>query len=143
MKAAIGKEQELQLQRELSAATNASTGSLGKLKIALISTGIGAIVVVIGLLIAAFLSTQRGADAVTRTLEPLKAILSSLIGVFQDLSTDIVDAFKNPQQALKDLGKAILDNIVNRFTAVGVILDGIANRDFSKITNGLVQMTLE
>jgi len=124
-----------------TAATNASTGSLGKLKIALISTGIGAIVVVIGLLIAAFLSTQRGADALTRRLEPLKAIFQGIIGVVQNLATDIVDAFKNPQQALKDLGKAILDNIVNRFTAVGVILDGIANRDFSKITNGLVQMT--
>lgn len=124
-----------------TAATNASTGALGKLKIALISTGIGAIVVVIGLLIAAFLSTQRGADALTRRLEPLKAMFQGIIGVVQDLATDIVDAFKNPQQALKDLGKAILDNIVNRFTAVGVILDGIANRDFSKITNGLVQMT--
>jgi hypothetical protein len=122
-------------------ATNASTKSLGVLKLALIATGIGAIVIAVGLLAAAFLSTQRGADALTRTLEPLKAMFQGIIGVVQDLATDIVDAFKNPQQALKDLGKAILDNIVNRFTAVGVILDGIANRDFSKITNGLVQMT--
>jgi hypothetical protein len=122
-------------------ATNASVRSLGVLKLALIATGIGAIVVAVGLLAAAFFSTQRGADALTRTLEPLKAMFQGIIGVVQDLATDIVDAFKNPQQALKDLGKAILDNIVNRFTAVGVILDGIANRDFSKITNGLVQMT--
>lgn len=122
-------------------ATNASVRSLGVLKLALIATGIGAIVIAVGLLAAAFLSTQRGADALTRTLEPLKAMFQGIIGVVQDLATDIVDAFKNPQQALKDLGKAILDNIVNRFTAVGVILDGIANRDFSKITNGLVQMT--
>ncbi len=122
-------------------ATDVATASTVKLKIALLSIGLGAILIAVGALAAAFLSTQRGADALTRTLEPLKAIFSSIWGVVQNLATDIVDAFKNPQQALKDLGKAILDNIVNRFTAVGVILDGIANRDFSKITNGLVQMT--
>ena len=32
-----------------------------------------------------------------------------------DLGEKIISAFENPQQALKDFGQAILDNIVNRF----------------------------
>ena len=105
-------------QNAATAATGNTSKSLRVLRIALISTGIGAIVVALGTLIAAFLSTQRGTDALTRALAPLKATLQVIIGVVQDLATDVVDAFKNPQKAIKDLGKLILDNIINRFTAI-------------------------
>lgn len=123
--------------------TTAATGGLSKamnfLKIALISTGIGAIVVALGLLVAGFLSTQRGADAVTRVLEPLKAIMSSLWGVVQDLGTAMVDAFKNPQQILKNLAEGVLQNVINRFTAIAEIVKGIINLDFKQVANGAVQ----
>lgn len=121
-------------------ATDVATASTVKLKIALLSIGLGAILIAVGALAAAFLSTQRGADALTRTLEPLKAIFSSIWGVVQDLSFGIADAFNNPVAALKTLGKLLVDQILNRFKSIGVILDGIANRDFSKITNGFAQM---
>jgi len=51
-------------------ATDVATASTVKLKIALLSIGLGAILIAVGALAAAFLSTQRGADALTRTLEP-------------------------------------------------------------------------
>lgn len=105
-------------QNAATSATSKTSKSLRVLRVALISTGIGAIVVAVGSLVAAFLSTQRGADALNRALAPLKATMQVLLGVLQDIATDIVDAFENPQQALKDLGQLILDNIINRFTAI-------------------------
>lgn len=117
--------------------TTAATGGLSKamnfLKIALISTGIGAIVVALGLLVAGFLSTQRGADAVTRVLEPLKAIMSSLWGVVQNLGTALVDAFTNPQKALSAVGDVIENQISKRIQAVKDLFMSIINLDFKSV----------
>jgi hypothetical protein len=79
-------------------------------RVALISTGIGAIVVALGGLIAAFASTQRGIDAVTSVTRPLKAVFDTLIGVSQQLGFILVDLFTKPQQAIKDL-KDLASNI--------------------------------
>lgn len=110
-------------------ATKASVKSLNLLKIALIGTGIGAIVVALGALVSAFLSTQRGADALNKVMRPLGAIFDRVIGLVQDLSFFLVDklkaAFNDPVKALKDLGNAILENVINRFKAVSVLGNAI------------------
>ena len=118
----------------LAAANANATKSIGMttaatkaFRAALISTGIGAIVVAIGSLAAAFFSTQRGADALNKVLKPLQSVLARIWGLVQDLSHDIVDAFDNPKQAVKDLGQAILDNIVNRFTAIPLVFEGVVD----------------
>ena len=72
-----------------TAATTRGSKALRLFKIALISTGIGAIIVIIGSLVAAFLSTQKGIDAVNRVLAPLKGGVQGLISVFQELSHNI------------------------------------------------------
>ena len=72
-----------------AAATTRGSKALRLFKIALISTGIGAIIVIIGSLVAAFLSTQKGIDAVNRVLAPLKGGVQGLISVFQELSHNI------------------------------------------------------
>ena len=78
------------------------------LRIALISTGIGAIVVALGTLITAFNSTQKGADAVSKALAPIKGAFEGIIGVIQNISLNI----------FSQLG--------DRFTIVsGCILNGI------------------
>jgi hypothetical protein len=109
----------------VSGATTAATRSTGLLsgamrilRVALISTGIGAIVVALGALAAALFTTQRGTDALNKVLTPLKVILQTLLGVLQDVGFAIVDAFKNPQQAVKDLFEVIKENIFNRLKAI-------------------------
>jgi hypothetical protein len=127
-----------------SAATTASGGlsnALRILKVALISTGIGAIAVALGTLAAGFLSTQRGADAVSKVLKPLQFALDRLWGLVQEFAVGIVDAFKNPQQAIKDLGQAILQNIINRFTAVGKIVRSILEGDWKALGDATIQLT--
>ncbi|KGO88088.1 hypothetical protein Q765_03270 [Flavobacterium rivuli WB 3.3-2 = DSM 21788] len=119
--------------------TNASSTSLKLLKIALISTGIGAIVVVLGSLIAFLATTQEGIDAITSVTRPLQAIFSSLLGVFQNVGKKLSGIFTDPKKALIDFGNLIKDNIVNRFMgmlelfpkigkAIGLLFSG----EFSK-----------
>ena len=116
----------------VSGATTAATRSTGLLsgamrilRVALISTGIGAIVVALGALAAALFTTQRGTDALNKVLTPLKILFQTLLGVAQDLGFKIIDAFKNPQQAIKDLSQLVLDNIVNRFKALPLLFGSI------------------
>lgn len=103
-------------------ATNGSVNSLKLFKIALISTGIGAIVVALGSLIGAFLSTQRGIDAVNKVLTPLKEVFATLVGFLQTKALAIFDQLKkaidNPKQAFQDLLDFVKTNVTNRFNGL-------------------------
>jgi len=122
----------------------ASTGRFSKalkiLKIALISTGIGAIVVALGGLIAAFASTQRGVDAFTKVLRPLKALFDVFIGFIQDTALSAFDRLKeaiaNPKEAVIALGTAIKENLINRFKALGVFGEGLAQIFSGELAEG-------
>lgn len=120
-------------------ATNAGSAALKIFRLALISTGIGAIVVALGSLIAFLSTTQAGIDAVTEVTRPLKAIFDSLLGLFQNVGQSLFDAFTNPKQALTSLYEFVKQNLINRFTAFGKILDGIVNLDFKKLSDGVLQ----
>lgn len=135
------------ITRRAETALDSKTKSLGRFKVALAATGIGAIIVLLGTLIQAFRSTQEGSDRLNRVLVPLKAIFSALWGVIQNVSLlmadKLVDAFNDPQQAIKDMGNAILQNIINRFKAVvdlggavGKILRGLGTMDFNLLRQG-------
>jgi len=133
-------------------ALSRSSKALRIFRAALIATGIGAIVVLIGSLVAAFLSTQRGMDAVNKVLRPLQALFQRFVGFLQNVALGAFDGLKNainnPVDALKRLGTAIKDNIINRFTALKVFAGAIqkifsgdfkgAAKDFG---NGVIQMT--
>lgn len=111
-------------------ATNVSSGALKLFKIALISTGIGAIVVALGALIGAFASTQRGADAISRALAPVKEVFAMLVGFLQTKALAIFDRLKeaisNPRQAFEDLLNFIKQNVINRFNGIKMFFDGWA-----------------
>jgi hypothetical protein len=94
-----------------SAATTASGGlskALRILKVALLSTPIGAIVAVIGTLIAAFASTQQGTDALNKVLKPLQFAFQRLIGVFQDVAIALSKLnFKEVWNQITGIGAAM------------------------------------
>lgn len=89
--------------------------SLGFFKVALMSTGIGAIVVALGSLITYLTQTQRGMDFVNKTFEAGKAILSilidriSLVGesIFKLVSGDFAGAWDALKKSVSDLGSEI------------------------------------
>lgn len=131
--------------RVLTSAKSAALGVRG-FAIALISTGIGAIVVGLGALVAAFISTERGSKAVQKQIERLRVIFDSLLGGLQDLSFKAVDLFKklfsDPQEALKELGGLIKTELLERFDALkqiapalGLIFSGKLRQGFAALAN--------
>jgi len=121
-------------------ATAASTLSIGAFTVALAATGIGLIVIALGSLIAYLTNTQSGIDKLNSVLEPLKAIFQTITSLASGLGSKLVSAFENPRKALSELGDFVKHNLINRFTAFAVILDGITNLDFKKIANGVIQV---
>ena len=109
---------------------NTTAGSLGKgfkgaaagvgffsralkiLKMVLISTGIGALVVALGSLIAYFTKTQRGADKVKKVMAGFKAILGVLVdrlssfgeGLFKIFTGDFKGGWDTLKKAFKGVG---------------------------------------
>ena len=106
-------------------ATGGFSGALKVLKFALISTGIGAIVVAFGSLISFLTQTKRGSEALSQAMSGLGAIVSVLTDRASALGEGIMEAFSNPKKALKDLGELIKSQIVNRFTAIPAMLTAV------------------
>lgn len=131
---------------QMSNATNKSATSLKILRGAVISTGIGALVVALGSLIAYFTSTQEGIDKVNKVLTPLKVLFQTLWGVVQNVGKALVEAFTNPKQLLLDLGKFMQEQIINRATAIidafkglGNILTGNFKEGFKQVGDAALQ----
>lgn len=120
-------------------ATTASSSALKLLRVALISTGIGAIVVLLGSLVAYLTTTQDGIGKITAITRPLQAVFQGLMGLLSNLGRTLIDTFSNPKKALEDLGNFVKNNLINRFKAFGVILEGIMDLDFKKVLNGTTQ----
>jgi len=113
-------------------------------KSALISTGIGALVVAAGALFAAFQRIQGVQDAFKAGSAALGTVLDKLSDIVAGLGQWLIAAFENPQQAIKDLWELIKDNIVNRFEgiidqarALGRTLKAAFTLDWDELTAGL------
>jgi hypothetical protein len=99
----------------LSAATGGSTKAMKIFRLALISTGIGAIVVAFGLLVTAILSTQAGMDKLNKILIPIGNVLQRIFGFVQDLGTgllamvsgDISGGFDKIKDSVNGLGEGL------------------------------------
>lgn len=109
-----------------SESAGALSGALRLLKVALISTGIGAIVVALGSLVAYFTKTQAGADKLRQFLEPLKTVFQVIMDTVAVLGGKIFYAFTNPKQAIKDLWEFIKSQFLNRLMGMVDIVKSMA-----------------
>ena len=144
--AAKGTETMTKAQKAAAITTNAVSGALKLLKIALISTGIGAIVVLLGSLVAYFSQTQKGIDTVNRVLTPLKEVFASLIGILQEVGEFLASLFT--ADGIKAFGQAIKDFVVSRielvskgFGAIGKFITGdfkAGMQDLKEISSQIV-----
>lgn len=119
--------------------TNTSSTALKLFRLALISTGIGAIVVLLGSLVSYLTTTQSGIDALTSVTRPLQAVFQGIMSVLNGLGKTLVDVFKDPKKAIADFAEFIKQNLINRFTALGDIIEGILTLDFDKVAESTVQ----
>ena len=99
----------------LSPAMKTATGATGGLstamkilRVALIKTGIGAIVVVLGSLIAYLTKTQKGVDALTKALKPLQMVFERIIGIAQRFGEGLADVLTGKYaEGFKKMGAAV------------------------------------
>lgn len=136
---AVASQQLAGGQKAAAQATNLGSTALKLFRVALISTGIGLIVVALGSLIAYLSTTQAGIDQVTKITKPLTVIFGRLFGIVQELGAGLFEAFSNPKQALSDLVDFIKNNVINRFKSLAVIIEGFQNFDVKQIANGFAQ----
>lgn len=112
-------------QQALAAAQNIATGATNAGKVAtqsfskaLLASGVGAFVVVLGALISYLTRTQEGMDKVAQVTEAV----GTFVGVLFD--------------ELSRLGKQIISSIIPTFKGLGEILAGIFTLDFDRVTAG-------
>ena len=74
-------------------------------KLALASTGVGALVVALGSLVAYFTKTQRGADLISRVMGQVGQVFKTVTDYAILLGEKIFKAFTNPVQAVKNFWK--------------------------------------
>lgn len=127
------------LNATAAATGNVSTG-MKVLRGAIIATGIGALVVVLGSLIAYFTSTQEGINKVNKVLTPLKVVFQTLIGVVQNFGKYLLEAITHPKQMLIDLLDFLKGQFMNRLNGMIDIFKGIGKIITGDIKEGIKQV---
>ena len=84
------------------------------MRMAIIATGIGALVLAVSSLIAAFTSSEEGANKFNKILGVLGAVIDNFIDLLADLGEALIDAFENPKEALLSFSELLKNQVVNR-----------------------------
>lgn len=115
---------------------------LGLLKVALLATGLGALVVILGSVIAFLTKTQVGTDLLSRKMAALGTVARVVTNLFVDLGGKIVAAVDNPKKAFADLVEFLENQVTNRIKSFGVLLEGLKTGSISKIADSFIQFNL-
>lgn len=109
------------LQQQFSKTTgiiSASTKGLKGLRLALASTGIGAIVIALGALITYFTQTKDGSEKLQVALSYLQGAFTVLKGLVADFGRGMVNAFTSPKEALKSFYTSLKTFVIDAFKKV-------------------------
>lgn len=109
-------------QKIANAATEGGTVATQSFSKALLASGVGAFVVVLGALISYLTRTQEGMDKVAQATE---AVGTFIAVVFDEFSR---------------LGKQVFDSIIPTFKGLGEILAGIFTLDYDRVTKGFTEV---
>lgn len=119
------------------------TIGLKVLKTALVATGIGAIVVLLGSVIAYFQKSGEGADKFAKVLAQLKSVLNNIVERLVAFGKGIVDFFSGKfKQGVEEMGKAFKgmgNEIKEDWKAAGALADredALEDREIA-LTNSL------
>jgi hypothetical protein len=88
------------------------------MRMAIIATGIGALVIVVSSLMAAFTSSEEGANKFNKILGVLGAVVDNFIDLLADFGEAIISAFENPKEALMSFVNLLKNQVVNRITGL-------------------------
>ena len=80
----------------------------------MISTGIGALVVAVGSLVAYFTQTQKGAEKLEIAMAGVKIVFAQLTDVASSLGEMLIGVFTNPMDAIRGIGTAIENFVMKK-----------------------------
>jgi hypothetical protein len=89
--------------------------SFKSLRIAIIATGIGALLIAVTSLGQAFTRSEEGQNKFAKILGVIGSVVDNLLDLLANLGESIISVFENPKQAIKDFANLIKQNITNRF----------------------------
>ena len=121
------------------------------MRTAIISTGLGALVVVIGSLIAAFKGSEEGQNKFAKIMTVIGALTGNLVDLLADLGEGIIDAFTNPVKTIKGFADTIKTFITDKikgaiegFGLLGSAIKKTFTGDFSAALddakNGIIKL---
>jgi len=118
------------------------TTGFKSLRVAIIGTGIGALVIGLIALRTAFTSSEEGQNKFAKLMGIIGSVTGNLVDILANLGEGIINAFTNPKQALIDFKNLIVENITNRFNAIIDTL-GFLGSAFKKVFSGDFKGALE
>ena len=118
------------------------TTGFKSLRVAIIGTGIGALLIALVSLRAAFTSSEEGQNKFAKLMGIIGSVTGNLVDMLANLGEGIINAFTNPKQALIDFKNLIVENITNRFNAIIDTL-GFLGSAFKKVFSGDFKGALE
>jgi hypothetical protein len=145
--------------KTLRAGLQTAIGGFNSLKVAIIGTGIGALILAIIAVKEAFTSSEEGQNKFAKIMAVIGSITGNLTDLLSKLGMIIIGAFENPKKAISDFANLIKDQIVNRFMgllelipqlgkAVGLLFEGkfkeagkVAFDATSKVTTGIENLS--
>ena len=89
--------------------------SFKTLKGAIIATGIGALIVAVTSLTAAFQGSEDGQNKFSKIMFVLGTLTGNLVDLMADLGEKLISVFENPKQSIESFSKLLKENISNRF----------------------------
>jgi len=111
------------------------TTGFKSLRVAIIATGIGALLIAVTALGQAFTRSEEGQNKFAKILGVIGSVTGNLLDLLADLGENIISVFENPKQALIDFKNLIVENITNRFEAIIDTL-GFLGSAFKKVFSG-------
>ena len=105
------------------------------LKGAMMATGIGALVVVVGSLVAYFTKTKRGAEMLQVATAALGAVVGKVTDVFSWFGEKVVGVFTEPKEAVTGLWDTIKGYFIDKFNKV-IESVGLLGSAFKKLFAG-------
>lgn len=133
----------------LTQGLRAATSGMKLFKVALIGTGVGALVVALGSLVAAFTASEEGQNKLTKGLNQAKAVIANVVELFSQMGNGIISTFSalgrfvTGKGSLSEVGDALGDtfdtvsdkvknlskDIKEDVDAAGQLSDAIAKAD--------------
>ena len=102
---------------------------------AIIATGIGALVLVLSSLAAAFTSSEEGQNKWSKALGMVGAVVGAFTDKLADLGLLLIDVFTNPLDSLKSFGQSIQNFVMDKVAKVTEGL-GLMGSAISKVFSG-------